>query len=264
MIKENNFQKLEEINVIIDSFPFINQNKNFLNKNDSQLEKIEKKYFLRHKFHKRVIIPIFFYLSSYKIRKKIFNYLEKQGFNYKNRLKIIDISCGYDNLIIEIAKYFKNAKVIANDNFPWHSLLKIPKRGKLENLFFSQNDIMNSNFCLSDDYDIVICKNTMHHLKHHEQLDLLKRIIESVGLSIIIEIENPLSDGLKSFLWNFYYRKFLKDDGNNFLSKKDLLLLLEKIDENNLKIDITTVNTIKGNYNVFFIKNMNLYKNPNN
>ena len=65
---------------------------------------------------------------------------------------------------------------------------------------------------------------------------------------IIIEIENPLKCSFNSFIWNFYYRKFLKDDGTNFVCNNEFNTLLNKLKIKNLLVKVfhTSLKTIKG------------------
>jgi len=221
-------------------------------------------YHYRHLIHKKIISKIFQQLSSKKIRTVIHNLIKKLGFNPEKSYKIIDVSCGYDDLLIELAKKFKNSKVIGND-LCWKQLLSLPRKKKLSNLTLTTRNILSPEFCQKENYDLIICKNTLHHLPKSGQLCLLKKLVRAGKKAIIVEIENPLEYSFSSFIWNFYYRKFLKDDGLNFVYHDEFNTLLKKVKDKIpfVKIINTSLKTIKGNYLFAVIKNYKKYT-PNN
>ncbi len=148
------------------------------------------------------------------------------GFNPGKSYKIIDVSCGYDNLLIEIAKRFKKSMVFGNDICD-KQLLAFPRKKKLSNLTLTSQNILSPEFCQKENYDLIICKNTLHHIPRNCQLYLLKKLVRAGKRIIIIEIENPLKYSFGSFIWNFYYRKVLKDDGVDFIDDDDFHNLLK-------------------------------------
>jgi len=179
--------------------------KNSLEQKKNQIKREE--YHYRHLIHKKIISKIFQRLSSKKIRVTIHNIINKLVFDPEKSYKIIDVSCGYDDLIIEIAKNFKNSEVIGND-LRWKQLLSLPKKNRLSNVTLTTRNILSSKFCLKEKYDFIICKNTLHHLPRSSHLFLLKKLVRAGKNAIIVEIDNPLKYSLNSFIWNFYYSNF--------------------------------------------------------
>ncbi len=213
-------------------------------------------YFFRHLIHKKIISRIFQRFSSKKIRATIHDMIRKLGFNPEKSYKIIDVSCGYDDLLIELAKKFKKSKVFGNDLCD-KQLLSIPRKTELINITLTTRNILSPEFCQKENYDLIICKNTLHHIPRNCQLNLLKKLVRAGKKLIIIEIENPLKYSFSSFIWNFYYRKFLKDDGVNFIDHDDFHNLLKKLKNRtpSMKIFHVSLKTIKGNYLFAIIKN---------
>jgi len=213
-------------------------------------------HFYRHLIHKKIISRIFHWFSSKKIRAVIFNLLKITGFNPERSYKIIDVSCGYDDLVIKLAQKFRNSEVIGNDICD-KQLLSIPRKSEINNITLTKRNILSNEFCENENYDLIICKNTLHHLTSSDHLSLLEKLIKAGKIVIIVEIENPLKYSFCSFIWNFYYRKFLKDDGINFIDDNDFHKLLNKVKNKipSMKIFHASLKTIKGNYLIVRIKN---------
>lgn len=206
-----------------------------------------KQYYLRHTFHKKFVSKIFYHLCSKKIRTFIFHLLKKIDFLQKGSYKIIDISCGYDDLFIEIAEYFENSSIIGND-LHWQHLFSLPRKKRLNNVILTKCNILLPEFCQNEHYDLIICKNTLHHLPRWVHLYLLKKLVKAGNNIIIVEIEDPLRQSIKSFIWNFYYKNFLKDNGKNFLDSRSFMILLKKLTKPYLRTSLGLIKTIKGNY----------------
>ena len=232
----------------------INDEKSNLTKNNYEIKR--ESYYYRHFIHKKIISKIFQRFSSKKIRTRVHNAIRKLGFNPVRSYKIIDVSCGYDDLLIEIAKRFKKSMVFGNDICD-KQLLAFPRKKKLNNITLTSQNILTPEFCRKENYDLIICKNTLHHIPRNRQLYLLKKLIRAGKWIIIIEIENPLKYSFGSFIWNFYYRKFLKDDGVDFIDDDDFHNLLKKVKNKIpfMRTFHTSLKTIKGNYLFALIKN---------
>jgi len=173
---------------ILDENLILNQNKH---------KKKREKYYYRHLIHKKIISRIFQQLSSKKLRNAIHHIINKLGFKPENSYKIIDVSCGYDDLLIELAIRFKKSKVIGND-LCWKQLLSLPRKRRLNNITLTTHNILSSEFCQKENYDLIICKNTLHHIPRISQLYLLKKLLRAGKIVIIVEIENPLKCSFNS------------------------------------------------------------------
>jgi len=244
-------ETLQEENHI--EFQILNEN-NTLERNKNEIKR--EPYFFRHLIHKKIVSRIFQRFSSKKIRTIIHDMIRKMGFNSEKSYKIIDVSCGYDDLLIELAQKFKNSEIIGNDICN-KQLLTFPRKTEIKNITLTKQNILSHEFCENENYDLVICKNTLHHLYRNDQLFILKKLVRTGKNVIIVEIENPLKYSFCSFIWNFYYRKFLKDDGSNFLSRSEFVNLIKKTEDKIpfVKSFHTTLKTIKGNYLFVLIRN---------
>jgi len=120
-----------------------------------------------------------------------------------------------------------------------------------------KRNILSQEFWEIENYDLIICKNTLHHLSKSDQLSILKKLVRAGKNVIIIEIENPLKYSFVSFIWNFYYRKFLKDDGVDFIDDENFHNLLKKAKNKVpcMKTFLASLKTIKGNYLFALIEN---------
>ena len=202
---------------------------------------------IRHKFHKKFISKIFYTLSSKKIKHRIIEQLAKWNLRPKGKYKIIDVSCGYDELLIDLSSHFKNSVIIGND-LVWQSLLPIARKQSTKNIIHTNYNILSPEFCKNQDYDLIICKNTLHHISYQEQKDLIRKLISAGKRILIIEIENPLRNNLLSYLWNFYYKHFLKDNGTNFLNRKFFMNLITKSLNSSIRCRFSSIDTVKGTY----------------
>lgn len=198
-----------------------------------------KNYFPRYLFyvfHKYFIKQIGM-LSSIKINKKILNLV-----NGKPK-SILDVSCGDSLLIDKLYKKYNPEICIAND-ISWETINFI-KNKVTNDIILTNHNMLNIPF--KNIFDLIIFKNTLHHIdaKHQSELiDNLKKISRQL---IIVDIDSPLYSSVLSKLWNIYYRYFLGDCGNFFLSFKKFRKMIEnETKEHEHKIGF--INTIKGKY----------------
>lgn len=173
--------------------------------------------------------------------------LKNWNLSVNREYQIIDISCGYDDLLIDLASYFKNSNITGNDLI-WQPLIKIPKGQCSSNIILTNKDILSPGFCKKLHYDLIICKNTLHHLSKSENIHLLKKLFSVGDKILIIEIENPLKYSLGSYIWNFYYKRFLQDNCKNSLTCEDFKNLIISCINHSIKFYFGSVKTIKGNY----------------
>lgn len=194
----------------------------------------------------------FMYILHNLLIKRIFS---KSSKNLKNEIKklimsvpkkVLDVSCGDDDLIFEICEKFKTKICIANDLSPkLTSLVAFDDT----NVTYTNFNILNEPF--REQFDLVLCKNTLHHIpkNHHEKL--IKYLLKISKQLIIVDVENPKKSNLRALLWNYYYKIFLGDQGDDFLSLDEFTLLLRN--EQPL-FSVGKINTIKGNYMYGFYK----------
>lgn len=213
---------------------------------------------LRFKLHKKLISRIFYALSSRKIRFTVFQILKQIGLLPDKNYKIIDVACGNDSLLIDMAKKYMNSEIKGND-LKKHLTKLISNRYNGKNLTFSNYDICAQEFCKDKVYNLILCKNTLHHIPKTEHYYLLKKLVKACKNLIIIDIENPKKTSLRSYLWNFYYRKFLYDDEDNFISFREFKNILIKLREPGILILYGALETIKGRYLIAVVQNNKKY-----
>jgi len=175
--------------------------------------------------------------------------LSKSSLNLKNKIKklivgvpkkILDVSCGDDDLIFEICEKFKTETCIANDLSPkLTSLVAFDDT----NVTYTNFNILNEPF--HEQFDLVLCKNTLHHIPKDYHESIIRYLLKISKQLIIIDIENPRKSNLRALLWNYYYRIFLGDQGDDFLSFEEFSLLLKNKQP---LFTVGKIRTIKGNY----------------
>lgn len=196
-----------------------------------------KSFFPCYIFNK-YFVRILSRLASEKIKKDIIRIIAGRP------KKIIDVSCGDDNLIIELEKTFQPDLCVAND-ISWKTISLIKKGDKNHNVIFTNHNILNLPFKTT--FDLLIFKNTLHHIPAAEQENFIKKLINSAKQTIIIDIEDPGQSDFITKLWHWYYVRILKDQGESFLNFKTFKEIMEK-NAQGRKIDFGTIETIKGRY----------------
>ena len=152
--------------------------------------------------HKWLMKPISYHFSSRILRREMLRSIGDVGGK-----TVMDASCGDD--IIGVKLMGKGAKVICNDvcKDSMKPLLKY------KGLRFSNKSV----FDLEGKYDVVLFKNTFHHLGSVSQIKQCLKVLTRIGKKVVVmDIDNPRKYWLAR-LWNNYYRSFLKDQGNFFV-----------------------------------------------
>lgn len=211
--KLNKYNYLELGNNCINLINFHkeNFNTNFVFNNIDKEINVSQKYINRYKFHQKIIKK--YILTEEKRRKNEFYNMLDDIIPSKN--SIIDISCGDSTDIFQIAQKKLFTEIVGNDiciNYLNIDDSKI--------IFTNDNAVFNN--IKENSYDVVICKNTLHHMNDiisiKNLLNNMKTIAKTV---IIIEIFDPKKDKLLPKLLNKYlYTKFLKDVGKCYLDKE--------------------------------------------
>lgn len=208
---------------------------------DPPLEEIDstknKRFSFLYWLHKHLIKPIG-NSSSQKIKRVIFNLIE-------NRPKtILDASCGESSLINELYNKYKPEICIGND-ISWKTITLI--KNKNPAILFTNHNVLNLPYKIK--FDLIIFKNTLHHIKKENQKEVLNNFKRIAKQLIVVDIEDPQHSTLRSKLWNDYYVYLLGDQGDSFLNFDEFKRLINSIQRgvsNKTKIGI--INTIKGKY----------------
>ncbi|MCX8074349.1 MAG: class I SAM-dependent methyltransferase [Clostridia bacterium] len=182
----------------------------------------QKKYRGRYIFHDiffKKLITFIGYL--YKPRKSISKKRYKEllfdnipsGINY-----ILDIAAGDDASTI---KYTEKSEVVVLNDISGTALDILARNSKTsKNIFFTNEDILNANF-KHNSFDVVICKNCIHHFNSAKELtQLFDNMVKWSNKRIIVsEIMHPNEvSGLWPKIKNLYYERFLHDVGSSLFT----------------------------------------------
>lgn len=204
-------------------------------------EEIESgKFFVSHIFNKH-LTKVISWSASKKIKRQILNLI------HGHPKSILDVSCGDDDLILELEKKFTPELCVAND-ISWEVISLLQKKIKKSRIIFTNHNVLTLPFIKK--FDLLLFKNTLHHIPAAEQINLIKRLSSLSKQLIIIDIEDPNRSNFLTKIWNWYYRYLLGDQGGYFITLEEL----EQITKKNIadkKITSGVINTVKGRY--FFI-----------
>ena len=189
----------------------------------------------RRTFHELVMKPIGYHLSSKILRGELLKAIgEVRG------KRIIDVSCGDDYFPIILAKM--GAIVTCND-ICFDAMRPLLKYGCY--VAFTNKNLMEVNH--ERKFDVVLFKNTFHHLKNVTQIRKTLKSLKNLGRKIIImDIDDPTKDFLGK-VWNTYYRKVLKDQGDMFIGYDSFKFHINEIFKRH-KVEFKRIRTIKGWY----------------
>ena len=208
--------------------------------------KMSRRNKLRYKIHEKIIKK--YILTSKKRKKEEFNkLLEDNIFEYKTA---IDVSCGDSKDLFKVAKKKKYNEIVGND-----ICVNYLYKNNYNDVIYTNDDI-EYNLVKKNSFDLVFCKNTLHHMKNLININNLLKCLDNISKNeiLIVEIINPKeTGGLSAFLNKWLYVKFLKDVGDCFLNKKQFIKLIE----NNYKdydIKFEEFENILGKYMIARIK----------
>lgn len=176
-------------------------------------------------------------LSSIKIDKEILNLITGKP------KSILDVSCGDSLLINRLYQKYNPEICIAND-VSWE-IINFIKNKITNNVTFTNHNILNLPF--KNVFDLVIFKNTLHHIDVKYQIELINNLKKISRQLIIVDIDNPRYSGILSKIWNSYYRYFLSDCGNYFLSFEKFRKII-KDETKGLDHKVGLIKTVKGKY----------------
>lgn len=160
----------------------------------------------RHFIHHLLIQPVQRLLSSSRIRVAITKALTGKT--------IIDVSCGDDTFIVNLANTRPAIEFVAND-IVWPLVSKLATKARYQNIIFTNHDIKQLPY--QDKFDTVIFKNSLHHFNYNEAKVLLKKLYNlSNKRLIVVDVEDPRTTKYSHYLWNQYYVRFLRDQGTDF------------------------------------------------
>ena len=215
----------------------------FYNNHEFQHEEIEvnKKYRSRYKFHNE-IIKKYVLTSKRKHKEELIRMMSEKVIGCST---LLDVSCG-DNSLLFSLNYDSNFEFIVANDISWSQIELIPPQKHV--IFTNHNAI---TFPFKDNvFDFVYCSNTLHHIPNEENLINLLNSMLRVGKKIVIyEIEDPeVTGGFPYYLNKYWYRGFLKDAGEQYLSAKDFKKIITETYGEKAKIKFSNFRNIQGNY----------------
>lgn len=161
---------------------------------------------------------------------------------------VCDVACGYDNIAIEIAQKYKSVALL-NDTIS-KPIVKMANKEIYDKTLFINKDSLKLE--LGVKADLLICKNVLHHLKTIEEIEImLDKMSTLSNVLVIVDPEDPKTTLIGRF-WNFYYRRFLLDQGEEFISFLLFSNLILKHFSRG-KVLIKRIRTIKGPFMVAFV-----------
>ena len=207
---------------------------------DEEIE-VNKKYKSRYQFHNEVI-KRYILTSKRKRKDELIKMMSKKTSGCST---FLDVSCG-DNSLLFSLNYDSNFKFIVANDISWSQIELIPPQ---ENVIFTNHNAITFPF-RDNVFDFVYCSNTLHHIPNRDNLINLLNSMLRVGKKIVIyEIENPeVTGGFPYYLNKYWYRGFLKDAGEEYLSFKDFKDIIQKTYRGKAKIKFSNFRNIQGNY----------------
>ena len=200
---------------------------------------MSQKYIRRYKFHEKFIKK--YLLTANKRKKKEFKDLLNNLIPDKK--SIIDVSCGDNSDIFEIAKIKKYETIVGND------ICLNYLKTQIQNYVIYTNDDVETNKIKKNTYDVSYCKNTLHHMNNLTNINKVLKFLDKISNEIIlIEILDPKQcKGLPRFLNKFLYTKFLRDVGNSYLNEEQFKRIVDNNFQNH-KINYQSFTNILGTY----------------
>lgn len=199
----------------------------------------------RYQFHKIIVKPLSWLIASRFLRLKLREIILDETPN-----SVLDVSCGDDESILWLAKKIPSTRFIAND-IAWTSISKLINKTKSKNLIFTNHNLESLPF--SKKFDLVICKNTLHHIDADQRVSVVSNLKNLANHKLIImDVEDPLTTSWKHRVWNKYYRSFLHDQGDSFMTYKEFCDLILNISPDAY---IERIKTGKGVYMLALIEN---------
>jgi len=183
-------------------------------------------------------------LTDKKKKKAEFNAIIKE--NIGNPTSIIDVSCGDDKYVFDLAREQSINLVVGND-ISWSQIDLLNK--KYQEVIFTNHNAASLPF-INKVFDVAYCSNTLHHMPNKKILINLLNSMDKIAKKIIIvEIENPdITGGFSKILNKYWYMKYLKDVGGTYLSEQQFKLIINNTFLKNHNIKFQTFDNIMGRY----------------
>lgn len=165
-----------------------------------------------------------------------------------NPKKVLDVSCGDNKFIFNLLKN-KNCEEIIGNDISWSQIEILLNTFNNQNHIYTNHNLLNLKF-KENYFDVSYCSNTLHHLQDKNSVQkALKNMFFVSRKIIVLEIEKPSNyKGLPYLLNKYYYQGFLKDVGENYLTKDEFTSIINETITDNVEIKFTNFTNIMGNY----------------
>jgi ubiquinone/menaquinone biosynthesis C-methylase UbiE len=205
------------------------ENRNIYNLQENEISGYARKK-RRYQIHNRVTKPLLSFFGKILFNKSVQDVNEKikELVLVDNPKTLIDIACGDNSLAVDIAQIHDFNLVVAND-LSWQQLESLRTNISEETfknsnslVIFTNHDAKSLPF-KNEYFDVLLCKNVLHHMDNFEYLTLLMNEMLRVSKKVVIvEILDPKYEGGWGRTRHRYiYDKLLHemDAGDNFLSR---------------------------------------------
>lgn len=197
-----------------------------------------REFYLSHLVHKHLINRLFGERASRKQKKALVNEIDTAPSS------ILDAACGDDNTIFKLEKEFNPQLCLAND-ISWKTISVVRNKFDEDDIIFTNHNVLSLPY--KKKFDLILFKNSLHHIDNSKQKELISQLSKQCKVLIVMDIKDPRNGNLKSRIWNWYYRKILGDQGEDFLDYDGFKRIISSATsdrETNFKL----VNTVKGEY----------------
>lgn len=203
-----------------------------------EIDNVKNKHFYIFYLLHRYVIKYIGNFSSRKIKKNIFdNLIEGKP------KSILDASCGESSIVNELCEKY-NPDICVGNDISWKSILLI--KNKRSSILFTNHNVLDLPYKIK--FDLVIFKNTLHHIESEYQKEVLYNLSKITKHLIVVDIDDPKNTTLRAKLWNIYYTYLLGDQGDDFLIFGEFKKIFDSKKFLNYQVKTGLINTIKGNY----------------
>lgn len=193
--------------------------------------------------HEHIVSPLMHPLSSALMDSALLSMVGRPT-------SFLDAAAGDDDLVLKIYRRCKPYLCVAND-ITSSSTKFLYSLTREEEVIFTNHNALDLPFSIK--FDVVLCKNTLHHMHSrneiHALLESLKRVSKRL---ILVDVENPHASSFRARIWNWYYRRFLGDQGGYFLSRAQFIEIVRGFFHDS-KQQFRNISTIKGDYLVAIV-----------
>lgn len=204
---------------------------------DEEVESGED-FVLGHRINKHIVQPLIGHRSSDTIRETVDGLIGEPA-------TILDAACGDDEYVLELAERDTTDLCIAND-ISWRTTALLRDQTDADTIRFTNHNLLD--LPIERRFDLVLFKNTLHHIPEQRQQDVLGQLADRAGdRFIVVDIEDPRRTSLRARAWNTYYRWVLGDQGGSFRTLPEFRELMAAAVDG-FDLEFGRIPTVKGTY----------------